>query len=132
MARRIKFDPITREYLEGNFQARFFESAVERHPENLECLVQLGNIYTRQGRYEEGLEIDSRLTALRPDEPTFFFNLACSYSVLGRCEEAGRALQTAIDLGFDDLEQIQEDDDLENLRKSSGFPTVLRDLFSHE
>lgn len=124
--RRIALDPVTREFLEGEFQRRFFEAAVQVDPDNLECLIGLGDVYTRQGRYEEGLRIDTRLVELCPDEPTFFYNLACSYSLLSHCDKAMGALRRAIDLGYNDFDYMERDEDLEQLRLTPEF----RELFA--
>ena len=131
-SRRISLDPVTREYLEGQFQRRFFESAIRHEPDNLECLVQLGDIYTRQGRYEKGLEIDSRLVVLCPDEPTFRYNQACSYALLNNCEESISALREAMRLGYDDLEHLREDEYLENVRETPLFKDLLDELCSNQ
>ncbi len=123
--RLIKLDTVTRETLELEFQQRFFEAALAQEPNNLDCLVQLGDVYSRRGLHEKGLQIDSRLTQLCPDEPTFHYNLACSYSVLGRCDESMCALANAIELGYDDFDQMKRDEDLANLRSSPRFEELL-------
>ena len=124
----IRLDARTREALEGRFQRRFFEAVVSHDPTHLDALVQLGDIYTRQGQYEKGLEIDSRLTELCPDEPNFHYNLACSFSVLGRCDESLNALALAVRLGYDDLDSLQRDEDLKNLRRTASFRRFIAKL----
>ena len=56
----ISLDAVTRSYLESEFQKSFYEAAVIREPNNLECLVELGDLYSRQGHYEKSLEKTSK------------------------------------------------------------------------
>ncbi|MCI0652732.1 MAG: hypothetical protein L0Z55_12710 [Planctomycetes bacterium] len=128
--RTILLEPALNEQLGGAFVRKFFEAAVQSEPENLDCLVQLGDIYTRLGHYEKGLEIDSRLIKLKPEEPTFFYNLACSYSLLNRCTEALDALRRALELGYKDVHHLAQDEDLENLRDSPEFRAILKSHLS--
>ena len=125
----ISLDPVTRDYLEGQFQRKFFEVAVRHDPESLECLIQLGDIYTRQRHYEKGLEIDARLVCLCPDEPAFRYNLACSYALLNMCEQSVEALRDAIRLGYDDLEHLEDDEYLENVRNTNQFRRLIAECF---
>ena len=121
----IRLDAVTRDFLDAEFQRRFFEAAVVADPRNIECLLQLGDIYSRQGDHENGLRVDRQLTELCPEEPTFHYNLACSYSVLGHCTESADALRAALELGYDDFDYIQRDDDLKNLRQTEDFDRLL-------
>ena len=123
--RTIDLDKKIRERLEGEFQLEFFEAAVELDPCNLECLIRLGDIYTRQGMFEKGLAIDRRLIGICPKEPTFQYNLACSLSLLDRPDEAIEALRRAVDLGYDDWEHLERDEDLQKLRSRDEFQQVI-------
>ncbi len=121
----IDLDRKTREKLEGEFQREFFEAALENDPANLECLIRLGDLYTRQGSFQKGLEIDLRLVEICPEESTFHYNLACSYSLLSQLEEALGALETAIEQGYDEWEHLNADEDLTNLRKHPQYDALI-------
>lgn len=123
--RSIDLDRKTRERLEGEFQREFFEAAVELDPCNIECLSQLGDLYTRQGEFEKGLAIDRRLVGLCPGESTFHYNLACSLALLDRNEEALDALREAIARGYDDREHLERDEDLARLRGLPEFEELV-------
>ena len=92
------------------FLASIYGVSARRHPENLEVLAELGHVYTRLGRYEEGLEVDRRLVAHAPEDPLHRYNLACSLALLGRTDSALDALEHAVDLGYDDLKFLAADD----------------------
>jgi len=83
-----------------DFLCEFLEVEVERHPENLAALGELGQLYTKTARYEKGLAVDRKLVALRPDDPTTHYNLACSLALLGEAAEALDALDRSVALGY--------------------------------
>ena len=45
-----------------------------------------GELYTRTGRYEEGLKTDLELTRICPREAIAWYNLGCSYALIGHSE----------------------------------------------
>ena len=111
-----------------DFEIRFCEGYLAKRPDFLPTLILLGDLYTRRGHFEKGLTMDERLAQLLPDDPMVFYNLACSYSLLSRVEEALSAMKTAIALGYDDFKHLGQDRDLENLFKDSRFRDYLTRL----
>ena len=110
------------------FEIRFFEGVLESCPDHLESLTFLGQFYTTRGDYARGLEIDLRLARLRPRDPIVHYNLACSYSLLGRIDEALRALERSVQLGYSGLAHLLADDDLDNVRRDARFARVMQML----
>ena len=108
-----------------DFLREFLEVELTRHPENVDALAELGQIYTRLGRWDDGLAVDRRLVGLLPDNPTAHYNLGCSQALLGREEEALASLEQAVELGYDDPEFMQADDDLASLRERGRFRALL-------
>src|SRR5687768_11999983 len=86
-----------------DIQIQFMEGVVRRDPRYVEALQLLGDNYTKRGRYSEGLSVDERLAELEPQNPLVFYNLACSYALLDRCETAADALERALRLGYRDF-----------------------------
>lgn len=111
------------------FQIEFCERLLEKYPNFITALITLGELYTRQGLYEKGLEIDLRLTKLRPNDPICHYNLACSYSLLRQHTEALEALEECMVLGYDDLAFLEEDADLNSLRKDPRYKDLLVKYF---
>jgi len=107
------------------FEVRFLEDLLARVGEAPDILTHLGYLYTQAGRHRDALAVDRRLAALRPRDPVAHYNLACSYSNLGRINQGLAALKKALALGFRDVEQIQEDEDLENLRQDPRWDKLL-------
>ena len=103
------------------FEINFLEGVLKRDPCHIEALQILGHAYTTMGDHERGLQIDQRLVRLRPSDPFAFYNLACSLSLLQQADQSLTALRRAIELGYDDLAYMMEDDDLAPLRDNPRF-----------
>lgn len=110
------------------FLAGFLETEIARHPENLGAWIELGHVYTRAGRFEEGLAVDLELVRRAPQDPTVRYNLACSLALLRRKEEALDALEQAVALGYEDPEHLLADLDLASLREEARFRGIVRGL----
>jgi tetratricopeptide (TPR) repeat protein len=111
---------------ELDVEIAFLEGLVRRDPGYVDALQLLGDDYTRRGRFEEGLSVDRKLSELEPKNPLSFYNLACSLSLTGNLDDAARALESAIDLGYRDFKWLSRDPDLKALRKHAHY-TRLRE-----
>jgi Flp pilus assembly protein TadD len=110
------------------FLAGFFETELEQKPENLAALVELGHLYTRLGRVEDGLKVDRELARRLPDDPTVRYNLACSLALGRDVEGAFAELARAVELGYGDAEHLRTDEDLAALREDPRFGQLLARL----
>lgn len=121
------FDLKTPEFqkTDDEFMIWFLEGIIEKYPSYVECLMYLGNAYTAKGVYEKGLKIDLKLARLRPRDPLVYYNLACSYSLLGKIDTALDTLDKAIDLGYNDLMHLENDSDLDRLRDEEGYRKLI-------
>ena len=106
----------------------FLEGVLRRDPEYVDALQLLGDGYTRRGKFKSGLEIDERLAQLRPDDATVHYNLACSYSLVGKFEAAVAALDRALDLGYRDFKWLAKDSDLKALREHALYKKIQEKL----
>lgn len=111
-------------------ELRFLEGVRRRVPGHVPVLQALGSLYTRIGRYEEGLQVDLELTKLRPDSAEHWYNLGCSYALLRETDKAFEALNKAVDLGYCDAEWMRKDEDLESLRNDPRFESLLERMAS--
>ena len=111
------------------YEITFCEKLLERHPDYVEALLLLSELYTKTGQHEKGLGTDLKLTLLRPEDPIVHYNLACSYSLLSRPKEALEALECSIGLGYSDLHFLEKDKDLQNLHQEPGYQALLKKYF---
>ncbi len=123
--KNIELQPELATKLQQNFELSLYQKAVEHDPENIDILVYLGDAFSKRGMTQAGLEVDLRLVRICPEEPTFYYNLACSHSLLAQVDSAFGALDKAIRLGYQNFEHLLRDGDLENLRKDSRFGGLL-------
>jgi tetratricopeptide (TPR) repeat protein len=107
-----------------DIKIQFMEGIVRRDPEFIEALQLLGGHYTQRGQYEDGLKVDERLSRLEPRNPLVFYNLACSYSLIGQVDQAAHALKKALALGYRDFKWLAKDPDLRTLRKHPLFRDI--------
>jgi tetratricopeptide (TPR) repeat protein len=117
--------PNNDEMEELDFEIAFYEGILERLPDAADVLMALGNDYTRRGLLEKGLAIDEQLCRLRGNDPIVRYNLACTYSLLGRLDDALEALTTAVAMGYNDFSYMQQDPDLDNLRADPRYADLL-------
>jgi tetratricopeptide (TPR) repeat protein len=94
----------------------FLEGILRRDSNYVEALQLLGDHYTQRGKFEEGLRVDEQLANLEPKNSLVFYNLACSYSLVGKVDAAAAALENAILLGYRDFNWLAKDPDLRTLR----------------
>jgi len=108
----------------------FLEKIMKRLPGDVDVLEALGDLYTRVGRYEDGLAVDRKLVVLEPDDMTIWYNLGCSLALLNQRDDAIKALQRAVELGYSDHEWMRRDNDLQSLREDKDFNKLLIQITS--
>lgn len=103
----------------------FYENLIKDKPDYIDALTALGDMYTKSGRYQEGLRVDKRLVKLKPIDPFVYYNLACSYSLLKMAGLALIALRKAIILGYEDFAYMNKDPDLGFVRRDPRYKKLL-------
>ncbi len=119
---------VSRKRNDTEFEIAFYENILKDSPYFIEALVVLGDLYTKAGLWQKGLEVDITLSQLRPQDPIVFYNLACSYALLNQTRPALASLTKAIDLGYDDFNHLKKDEDLRNLLKDEHFQQFIKHI----
>ena len=109
-----------------DFEISFYEGVLKRTPDYIEAIIPLAEAYTRKGLYKKGLEMDLRLTQLCADDPVAYYNLACSYALLGKKVDALTALKKAVALGYSDFAHLRKDADLKCLDGDPEFEQIKK------
>eukprot|EP00028_Trichosphaerium_sp_Am-I-7-wt_P002314 CAMPEP_0168519218 /NCGR_PEP_ID=MMETSP0405-20121227/7183_1 /TAXON_ID=498012 /ORGANISM="Trichosphaerium sp, Strain Am-I-7 wt" /LENGTH=114 /DNA_ID=CAMNT_0008539711 /DNA_START=101 /DNA_END=445 /DNA_ORIENTATION=- len=65
---------------------------------------------------------------MNPNDMIAHYNLSCACSLLGRVQEAFESLEASIKLGYNNLQHLLSDPDLENVRKCPEFEKVIAPL----
>jgi len=80
-----------------------------------------------QGRdYKKALAIGMKLHEMRPQDLGTQYNIACVYCLLGKKNDAYAWLEKAIDAGYDEAEQMRNDDDFKSIRGEARFQALLK------
>jgi tetratricopeptide (TPR) repeat protein len=111
-----------------DFELEFYGCILQRQPDYVDVLRQMGNILTQKGRYTEGLQVDRRLVQLRPHDALAHYNLACSFALLKRPDQAIKTLRRAVELGYRDFRYMREDHDLDSIRHDPRFRQLMREF----
>jgi len=115
-----------REQSQLDFELEFIGRILERDPLFTDALRVHGNNLAAKGQYARALQVDRRLVRLLPDRAVPWYNLACSYAVLGMIDPAFSALQRALELGYRHFDHLRRDPDLKALRRDPRFTRLLR------
>ena len=107
------------------FEIEFFEKLIREKPDFVDVLIPLAEAYTKTGDYDRGLIVDKRLSKLRPDDAIVHYNLACSFSLTDKINEAIGTLKKAVNLGYDDFDYMNIDTDLSNVRNNTGYKEIF-------
>lgn len=99
-------------------------------PERLDVgiRVRLGNSLLEDGQPERAMEQYSMALKKQPENRVALYNMACSYSLMNKVDQAVKWLRKAIDAGYDDAEWMANDTDLDNIREHPKFKDMLREL----
>jgi tetratricopeptide (TPR) repeat protein len=115
-----------REQSQIDFEIEFLSRVLECDPFFVDALRVHANNLAAKGQFARALQIDRRLVRLIPDNAIAWYNLACSYTVLGMVEPAFSALQRSLELGYSFLNRLRRDPDLKALRRDPRFARLLR------
>ncbi len=110
----------------GKVEVEFLEAVRVRLPAHRPLLEGLMCLYIAHRRYTDALQLAAILVALKPADPEAWYNLGSCYALNGRATEAIAALAKAINTGFDDIEWIQFDVELQSLKSDPRFQQLLR------
>jgi non-specific serine/threonine protein kinase len=104
---------------------RRFSAVLEAHlkpvPEDARARVLLAGQYAEMDRPEDALREANMAMALRPNEATVLYNLACVFCAMERKAEGLEALRKAWTAGFRDADWARRDPDLALLRDDPEF-----------
>eukprot|EP01118_Nematostelium_gracile_P002007 TRINITY_DN1208_c0_g1_i3.p1 TRINITY_DN1208_c0_g1~~TRINITY_DN1208_c0_g1_i3.p1 ORF type:complete len:366 (+),score=124.20 TRINITY_DN1208_c0_g1_i3:142-1239(+) len=81
---------------------------------------------------KESIEEGKRLLLISldilPNAPLTLYNLACAESLLNNVSEANEALEKAFDHGYNNVEHMEQDGDLDNIRQTPRYAALVNRL----
>lgn len=105
-----------------------FQQAISLSSDFTEALYQLAVTYALQGKLDAAIDEFKKLYAQNPEDSIYAYNIACLYSRKNDQKSAMNWLKKAVELGYDNLDQLQSDMDLHNIREHPDFLVILQKL----
>lgn len=97
------------------------KKVVELDPQSADGWQLLGYCCHMDGKLEEALKYHLKATEFPRTKPIGLYNMGCAYALLGRKDEAFKALKDALDAGFGLGQYLNTDSDLDSLRDDPRF-----------
>jgi Tfp pilus assembly protein PilF len=89
-----------------------YTEALQKDPQNVSLMVNLGAAYLKAGRLGEAEEILARALKVEPNLVEAHYNMACVKSLKGEVEKAWSSLHRAVEINSEALEWAKGDPDL--------------------
>jgi len=90
--------------------------------------IHIGNSYLDRGEYEKALAEYEKAKAIEPRNSIVHYNVACTRAEMKQLAKALDALELAVECGYDDVEWMEKDEDLDNLRDEPRYKALVRQL----
>lgn len=105
--------------------ARVLQWQIEWAPENVRARILLAGLYANLGDTDNAVRELEKSVASSTHDASTLYNAACTYSILGRKEEALAVLKQAIENGYWHFDNIARDPDFENLHDEPAFQRLI-------
>ena len=92
-----------------------------------EAYINLSTAYLNKKNFKLSLKTLNTLESINPNNPLLHYNFSCYYALLGNIPKGIDSLKKAIENGYKNLQSLETDPGLENLRQNPQF-NVLRSL----
>jgi serine/threonine protein kinase/tetratricopeptide (TPR) repeat protein len=103
---------------------KLMEDRLELNPDDARAANLAAGLLAQLGESTRSLEYADRSLAIDPEDPMLLYNVACTYTALGRTDDALNCLERAVDKGFGHKEWIDHDPDLAPLRENLRFQAL--------
>ena len=90
--------------------------------------IHLGNSYLERGEFPKALEQYFDARKIEPKNSIVHYNIACTYSRMKKLEDALDALERSVECGYRDVDWMEKDSDLDNIRDTGRYKAIVRKL----
>ncbi len=122
--------PASRLVVEGKHgeTLEFFTGWIQSNPQHglmAWALKTRGNTFKELDRYDEAVADYEKAAEMNDSfKPSVYYTIACLASVRNEKERAIELLKKSLDSGFDDIDMIDYDSDLDNIRNETRFKAL--------
>ncbi len=107
----------------------YLQKALQLNPASAFAYNNMGIVYMEQKQFELAEEALIQAITLEPRYADAFYNLACVRSLQNETESAIGLLERAFYLGLKNLQHVQADPDLKNVRNAPGYAVLIKKYF---
>ncbi|MCK4739285.1 MAG: tetratricopeptide repeat protein [Deltaproteobacteria bacterium] len=98
---------------------------VIKSPRSVTLHYNLGLVLAERGDYDRAIEEYTKVIELNPQLYSAYYNIACVHALTGKKDKALHALKWAVARGFNDLEQLRTDPELDSIRGTQAFSAII-------
>jgi len=120
---RLGRDKTARHYRE--MEMLMLERQLELVPEDVRARSLLAADYANLGRVDDAIRHLQMAAALRPNDANILYNVACTYGILGKREEALDILRRCLAAGYANFDWPRQDPDLKLLHDDPDFQKLF-------
>jgi tetratricopeptide (TPR) repeat protein len=88
-------------------------------------ILDQGNKYLQAKKFEQAEKQYRQVLEIEPKNEVALYNLACCYSLWGRTDEAIDYFKRSIEAGFDDVDHMEKDTDLDPIRDDPRYKAAI-------
>ncbi len=107
----------------------YAHTAVNLTPWNPVAVSHIGVVYLNMKRYAEADIWLRRAASIDPSDALNYYNLSCTKAMQGDTKAAIQWMELAFKYGFTDIDHLNKDEDLIELRESAKYDRLLRKYF---
>ena len=107
---------------------KLIEERLELNPDDARAWNLGAAILATRNETEKAIEFMRKAVAIDPDDPQLLYNVACTYAVLGRSDEALTSLEHALDNGYGHKDWLLNDPDFDSLRETPRFKAIVEGM----
>lgn len=105
-----------------------FKKALKEYPQDFRANYYIALSYLHLKDYAQSVAHFKVCIEQEPQNVGAHYNLACAYSLKGDSDAAIEHLALAVKYGYNDVEHLEKDSDLENIRSDPRYGELLRSL----
>ncbi len=119
---------------QGNYQQaeQILNELVKEQPDNAKVWYQLGYARHSQEAFVTAIEAYRNAAKNEQVRSPALYNIACAEARLGRTDAALATLQSAIDAGFNNADQLENDSDFDSIKNEAAFAEFLQAMRKKE
>jgi serine/threonine protein kinase/Flp pilus assembly protein TadD len=107
-------------------QVHLIDQHLDLNPEDSRALILGATANANIHDVDRAVDFAKRAITVDPDDPMLLYNIACTYAIIGRPDDALDALEHSVEKGWGDPAWIEHDADLDSIRQSPRYKALVQ------